>query len=241
MGGILARVLYASILAAVLVVAAWLSFTRFVQGKSLEAPDLTKMTVEEASALAASRGLRLAVDAGRADFSDEIPSHRIRGQAPAPRTEVKTGQTIRVHLSLGPRTIRVPELSGMTERTAALSLTRSGLHEGVVSVAREPGAGVVAQGVAAGATAAPETAVDLLLTRGAPDVAYVMPDLIGRDFEKVRAAFEARGFRIGGVKGQAYEGAAAGTILRQYPQAGYPVTFKDTLSFVVATSEAPPA
>jgi serine/threonine-protein kinase len=239
MGGILARVLYASILAAVLVVAAWLSFTKFVQGKSLEAPDLTKMSVEEASALAASRGLRLSVDAGRAEFSDEISSHRIRSQAPAPHTEVKTGQTIRVHLSLGPKTIRVPELSGMTERTAALALTRSGLHEGAVSVARETGAGVVAQGVAAGATAAPDTAVDLLLTRGAPDVAYVMPDLIGRDFEKVRTAFEARGFRIGGVKGQAYEGAASGTILRQFPQAGYPVTLKDTLSFVVATSEAP--
>ena len=231
--------MYALVLAVVLVAAGWISFSRFVLGKSLEAPDMTKLSVEEASALAATRGLRLTVDQARADFSDDVPPHRVRGQVPAPRTEVKAGQTIRVHLSLGPKTIRVPELSGMTERTAALALTRSGLKEGALSVARETGAGVVAQGVAAGATAAPETPVDLLMTRGAPDVAYVMPDLIGRDFEKVRAAFEARGFRIGGVKAQAYEGATAGTILRQYPQAGYPVTLKDTLSFVVASPEAP--
>ncbi len=241
MGGILGRVMYALILAAVLVAAAWISFSRFVLGKSLEAPDFTKLSVEDASALAASRGLGLAIDAARADFSDEIPPHRISGQVPAPRTEVKAGQTIRVHVSLGPRTIRVPELSGMTERTASLSLTRNGLREGAVSVARVPGSGVAAQGIAPGATAVPDAPVDLLLTRGVPDVAYVMPDLIGRDFERVRAAFEARGFRIGGIKGQAYEGASAGTILRQHPQAGYPVMFKDTLSFVVAMSEAPPA
>ncbi len=66
-----------------------------------------------------------------------------------------------------------------------------------------------------------------------------MPDLIGRDFDRVKAAFEARGFRLGGVKSQLYEGAAAGTILRQFPLPGYPVGYRDTLSFVVAASETP--
>ncbi|HEX5855485.1 MAG TPA: PASTA domain-containing protein, partial [Thermoanaerobaculia bacterium] len=65
----------------------------------------------------------------------------------------------------------------------------------------------------------------------------VMPDLIGRDFERVRTAFEERGFRIGGVKSQAYEGAANGTILRQFPLAGSPVTRRDALSFVIAALE----
>jgi hypothetical protein len=35
------------------------------------------------------------------------------------------------------------------------------------------------------------------VNRGGGDVAYVMPDLIGRDFDRIRTAFEARGFRIG--------------------------------------------
>ncbi len=241
MGGILGRVMYALILAAVLVAAAWISFSRFVLGKSLEAPDLSRLSVEEASALAASRGLRLTVDPARSDFSDDIPQHQIRGQVPPARTSVKAGQTIHVFLSLGPKTIRVPELSGMTARTAALGLAKDGLKEGAVSVSRLPGTGVIAQGVAAGTTVEPDTPVDLLVTRGAPDVAYVMPDLIGRDLDRVRQAFEARGFRVGGVKAQSYDGVAAGTILRQFPLAGYPVTLKDTLSFVVAAPEAPPS
>ena len=241
MGGILGRVIYAVVLAAVLLAVAWISFSRFVLGKSLEAPDLTKLSLEEASALAAERGLHVVADPGRAGFSEDVPPHKVRGQVPVPKTEVKSGQTIKVFLSLGPRTIRVPEVSGMTPRTATLALAKAGLKEGAVSVSRLPGQGVVGQGVAPGTTATPETSVDLLVTRGAADVAYVMPDLIGRDFERVKTAFEARGFRMGGVKSQSYEGAAAGTILRQYPQAGYPVTLKDTLSFVVASAEGPPS
>jgi beta-lactam-binding protein with PASTA domain len=64
-----------------------------------------------------------------------------------------------------------------------------------------------------------------------------MPDLIGRDVERVHVAFEAHGFRVGSVRSQAYEGASAGTILRQFPQAGSPVSHKDVLSFVVASGE----
>jgi beta-lactam-binding protein with PASTA domain len=96
---------------------------------------------------------------------------------------------------------------------------------------------VVAQGIAPGSIAPPDSAVDLLVNRGMADVAWVMPDLIGRDFERVRTAFEERGFHIGGVKSQAYEGAATGTILRQFPLAGSPVTRRDALSFVIAAPE----
>ncbi|MRR11414.1 PASTA domain-containing protein [bacterium] len=75
------------------------------------------------------------------------------------------------------------------------------------------------------------------MNRGPADILYVMPDLIGRDFERVRPAFEARGFRLGGIREQPYEGAAAGTILRQFPLAGAAVGLRDTLSFVIASPE----
>jgi len=236
-------VIYAIILAGVLVTSTWISFSRFVLGKSQKVPDLTNLTVEESTALAAEQGLHVAVDATREGFDDRVPAHRVRAQSPAPETAVKSGQTIRLFLSLGPRTIRVPELAGLSPRTGALALSKVGLKSGSVSAARlDAPQGIVAQGVSAGTIAPPEAAVDVLVNRGAPEVAWVMPDLIGRDFEKVRLAFTARGFRLGGVKTQVYEGAAAGTILRQFPIAGNPVTLRDTLSFVVASPpEAPPS
>lgn len=239
MGGVLGRVIYALLLAIVLVVATWISFSKFVVGKSMRVPDLTGLSSDEAAAVAAERGLFIQMDPARDRFDDKVPAHKVSGQDPAPETAVKSGQKVRVFLSLGPRTIRVPDLAGTSARTASLTLVREGLREGVASAARLPApSGVVAQGILPGTTAAPEATVDLLVNRGMPDVAYVMPDLIGRDFDHVRAAFEARGFRLGGVKSQSYEGAAAGTILRQFPLAGYPVTYRDTLSFVVASAES---
>jgi eukaryotic-like serine/threonine-protein kinase len=236
-------VIYAILLAGVLITSTWISFSRFVLGKSLKVPDLTNLSVEESSALAAEHGLHIVVDTTREGFDDKVPAHRVRGQSPAAETAVKSGQTIRVFLSLGPRTIRVPELTGLSPRTAALALTKVGLKEGTVAATRLAApAGVVAQGHAAGTIAPPDAAVDVLVNRGAPEAAWVMPDVIGRDFERVRLAFAARGFRIGGVKSQPYEGAAAGTILRQFPVAGNPVTLRDTLSFVVAApAEAAPS
>lgn len=241
MSGVLARILYALLLAGILGVAAWISFSRFVLGKAEEVPDLTGRSVDEATALAAERGLRVVVDASQEGFDEGIPAHRIRGQSPAPGMAVKAGQDLRVFLSLGPQIVRTPDLAGLTARTAALALAREGLVEGAVSAARLPGsAGIVAQGVVPGAPTDPGTSVDVLVNRGPADVLYVMPDLIGRDFERVRLAFEARGFRLGGVREQLYEGAAAGTILRQFPLAGAPVGLRDTLSFVVASPEPLP-
>jgi eukaryotic-like serine/threonine-protein kinase len=241
MGGVLARILYAFLLAGILGVAAWISFSRFVLGKAEEVPDLTGKSVDEATALAAERGLRVVVDRSQEAFDGEIPVHRIRNQSPAAGMTVKAGQDLRVFLSLGPEIVRTPDLAGLTPRTAALALARQGLAEGVVSSVRMPGPpGVVAQGVVPGASAEPDAPVDVLVNRGAGDILYVMPDLIGRDFERVRLAFEARGFRLGGVKAQTYEGAAAGTILRQFPLAGAPVGLRDTLSFVVASPEPVP-
>ena len=127
---------------------------------------------------------------------------------PAADTAVKGGQTIRIFLSLGPRAVRMPDLTGLSARAAALAVAKAGLKEAAVASIRLPGPpGVVAQGIAPGSIAPPDSPVDLLVNRGMPDVAWVMPDLIGRDFERVRTAFEARGFRIGGVKSQSYEGA----------------------------------
>ena len=239
MSGVFARVFYAMVLAGVLAAATWMSFSRFVSGRSMRVPDFTNLTPEEAAARAAERGLLVRAEPTQEAFDDRIPAHRVRGQNPTPDSAVKSGQTVRLFLSLGPRTIRVPDLAGMSARTAALSLAKTGLVEGASASARLPGpAGVIGQGVTPGTVAAPDTRVDLLVNRGGLETAYVMPDLIGRDVDRVRAAFEARGFRVGSVKRQAYEGASGGTILRQYPLAGSPVTYRDTLSFVIASSEA---
>ena len=241
MGGVFGRVLYAMVLAGVLATATWISFARFVQGKSLKTPSFVNLTPDEAASRATELGLSVQIDSAQDAFDDAVPAHRVRGQSPGAETAVKSGQTIRLFLSLGPRAVRMPDLTGLPARAATLALSKAGLKEAALASARLPGpTGVVAQGVAPGTIAGPDTPVDVLVNRGASEVAWVMPDLIGRDFERVKTAFEERGFRIGGVRSQAYEGAANGTILRQFPLAGAPVTRRDALSFVIASPEGTP-
>jgi len=240
MGRVVARVIYAFALAGVLATATWISFSRFVAGKSTRVPDLTGLTVVEATARAAELGLSAVVDPRRDDFDEKVPPRHVRAQQPAAEMAVKEGQTVRLFLSLGPKTLRMPDLTGQSARGAAAALVREGLGEPSLAAIRLSGSpGVVAQSLSAGAVVPPGTPMSLLVNRGLPEATWVMPDLIGRDVERVRAAFEARGFRVGGVRSQAYEGAAPGTILRQFPPAGFPVSRKEALSFVVASAEGP--
>jgi serine/threonine-protein kinase len=238
MAGVFLRVLYALVLAFVLAIAAWISFSRFVAGKSTLVPDLRALSVEEATARAIELGLAAEVDPLRDDWDEKVPPGRIRAHEPAAEMAVKEGQTIRLFLSLGPKLLRMPDLAGQSPRAAAAALARQGFTDPVHASVRLPGpTGVVAQSLSPGAVVPPGGREGLLVNRGLPDAAWIMPDLIGRDVERVRRAFEARGFRVGSVRRQAYEGAARGTILRQFPQSGFPVSRKDVLSFVVASGE----
>jgi hypothetical protein len=50
----------------------------------------------------------------------------------------------------------------------------------------------------------------------------------------VQRFFQTRGFRLGSVKYERYEGIRPGVILRQYPLAGHPLRREDTVALVVA-------
>jgi beta-lactam-binding protein with PASTA domain len=76
--------------------------------------------------------------------------------------------------------------------------------------------------------------VDVLTNRGAPEIRYVMPDLVGKDAEKTRATLASRGFRVGSARYEAYEGVAANTILKQFPVAGSPISNREVVSLTIS-------
>ncbi|MCZ6727052.1 MAG: PASTA domain-containing protein, partial [Acidobacteria bacterium] len=80
--------------------------------------------------------------------------------------------------------------------------------------------------------------VDLYLATSSRAGTFLMPDLVYRDYERVRRFFEARDFRLGSVKFEPYESMAPGIVLRQFPLAGHPLRRQDAISLVVVS---PPA
>lgn len=236
----LGLIAYALLLLFVFGLAAYTSFSLFVRSGVTTVPDLKGVSREEAANRLADQGLALRKIDEQGRYDDKVPAGRVVQQSPDPRTLVKRGSGVNLVLSAGPQRVEVPTLSGRSLPAAQASLSGSGLGLGKILGAFAPGKDmgtVLEQDPDPGASVAPATVVDLLLAMAAPSERYVMPDLIYRDYEVVRPFFERRGFRFGSVKYERYEGVAAGSILRQFPLPGHPLSQGDAVSLVVATAD----
>lgn len=236
----LGMVAYSLLLLVVFLAAGYFAFSFFVRSGVMTVPDVTGMNRAEAADLLADLGLTLRRAAGAGRYDDKVPAGRIVRQAPDAHTVVKRGSSVEVVLSLGPRRVKVPSLESKALPAAQVTLSAIGLEVGSILGAfdnRHPPGAVMEQDPDAGEEVPPGTRVNLLLSMAAAGRRYVMPDLVYRHYEPVRQFFAARGFRLGSVKYERYEGVAAGVILRQFPLPGHPLTADDPVSLVVATAD----
>jgi serine/threonine-protein kinase len=234
---------YGLLLLVVFALTAYTSFSLFVRSGVTAVPPVEGLTQADAANRLADQGLRLRGVADRDVYDDKVPAGRVLRQSPEPRTLVKRGSGVSVVLSRGPQRVEVPEVTGRPLPAAQAVLSGSGLGLGRILgafSATQPEGAVLAQDPSPGDTIAPSTPVDLLLAMPVPGDRYVMPDLVYRDYERVRPFFEQQGFHFGNVKYESYEGVAAGVILRQFPLPGHPVSKQDPISLVVATAESLP-
>jgi beta-lactam-binding protein with PASTA domain len=204
-----------------------------LRAREVTVPDLLGRTTGEASAATAELGLTHKVDELRRP-DPKIAAGRVIAQEPSARSVARRQRSIKVWLSAGQRAAIVPELTGETERTAQLRLTQNGLTLSAVSEIRSdayPTDVVVAQQPAARVAG---SSVALLVNRGARDITYVMPDLIGLSGERVAELLRARGFRAAVVASNPYPGVPPGVVLRQNPQAGFQIGPGDPIGLEVS-------
>jgi serine/threonine-protein kinase len=240
---LLFRALYGGLLLAVFGGAVWFGFRRAIVGRSVAVPDLSGKTPEQALAVTRALGLQLEEQTGRARYDERIPAGRVLLQQPEAGSLAKPAQVVRVVLSLGLRELRVPDLTGLAPRAAALKLSRESLELGPASWFRDPAApaGIIAQDPEPESPAGRGEAVHVLMSRGAVDTRIIMPDFVGKDAEAVRARLEKFGFRVGSARFEAYEGVRPNTILKQFPPAGYPLSNREVVSLTVSRSPEVPA
>jgi beta-lactam-binding protein with PASTA domain len=149
-----------------------------IHGREVTMPNLVGKNATEASHLLRSRGLVLRV-ADRV-YSD-LPENVVVRQIPSSGVLMKVSQQAHVVLSLGQRQLTIPRLEGTTLRISRIELLRAGLQIGEVSnitLANEPPDTVVIQNPKPG-TGAATPRVDVLVSEGDRDKAYVMPHLVG--------------------------------------------------------------
>jgi beta-lactam-binding protein with PASTA domain len=149
---------------------------------------------------------------------------------------VRRGWRLRVAQSLGPQRAVVPDLVGESGRAAEMNAQRRGLEVGATVVAHIPGlppGQVVAQSPPPNAVGVATPKINLLVTAGAEEQSYIMPDFVGHPLAEASAAIEEAGLRLGDVT-DVVAPSGHSVILRQSPLPGQRVTPGTVVTFEVA-------
>ena len=230
--------LVGAVLAGVAGFSAYLTVRRSVSGRTVHVPDLTNMTIEDATAALREKGLVLEEAAQRND--EVIEAGKILAQDPPPNADIKMDRKVKVVLSLGNQVSTIPDLMGGAARKAQITLQQQGMTLGdqVYVYTRRAGENVViAQDPLPQSAGLREARVAILVSRGSPPRAWVMPDLSGRSETEVTAFLARTGLRVGPVRRDSSSARPRGTIVGHHPQAGYPVRSGDVIVLTVAGGE----
>jgi serine/threonine-protein kinase len=226
-------VLLLGALAATFIVAFAVSMRLAIRAGQVQIPELTNLSVEEATRALQDLELRPRIEEMRKPDA-KIVAGRVAQQDPPAGEAARPQRTVKIWISAGPSTTAVPALVGQTERTARLRADQDGVTLATISEVHlpdYPADTIVAQQPAPPARA---TQVSLLINRGDQTATFVMPDVIGMDGSKVEAALRGAGLRVTIVGSQAYPGIPAGTVVRQQPASGYQVGPSDAISLEVS-------
>jgi beta-lactam-binding protein with PASTA domain len=203
-----------------------------IHGREVNMPNLVGKNVAEANGLLRTRGLVLRV-ADR--IYSELPINVVVRQSPPPGMLMKVSQQAHVVLSLGQRQLQIPLLEGNSLRASRIELLRASLQVGEVSgitTPDEPADTVMLQTPRPGAGAATPR-VDVLVSAGPRDVAYVMPHLVGLNEVDAQHRLDVAGLRrkVNYVSAPQWP---HGAVIDQTPLSGQRIPGSATIDLTVA-------
>lgn len=195
----------------VALISAFIAMRLAIHGREAVVPPVTGLTVAEAETAAGHEGLYLTVE--NRFYSAELGPGRVLAQDPPAGSRVRRDWPVRIIESLGTQQVNVPDLTGKSEREAAITIRRLGLEPGVV--ARLPIQAdsdmVLAQTPTANSAGADSPRVSLLVgdPEAAQQPAYVMPSLIGLSYAAASVRAAAAGLRLIGAADATSESSTA--------------------------------
>jgi eukaryotic-like serine/threonine-protein kinase len=183
----------------VALVSAFITMRLAIHGREVRVPNLTGLTLSDASKQTGSLGLVLNLE--NRFYSPNTSPGTILAQSPAPGATVRRQWVVRVTESLGAQQVAIPSVLGQSERTASINIRRLGLELGAVAHVAAPGEPgiVIAQTPGPNAAGVDRPRVSLLLSEpeGAESPqAFVMPSLAGLTIASAAARASAVGLHI---------------------------------------------
>jgi eukaryotic-like serine/threonine-protein kinase len=203
-------------------------------GSQVAVPDVTGLTVAQATRELKSAGLTLGQQTPKA--SETVPEGSIIDQNPEVGIQVDEGRSVSVTVSTGVDETAVPSLVGLSLDEAQRALREADLDLGDTRPvpSDESRNTVVKVTPKEGETVPTGTRVDLRYASGNNTV----PDVVGKDEGTARNILEQAGFTVPDAQEQQSADQPAGTVLSQSPGADETSRLGSTVTLVVAT--APP-
>ncbi len=201
-------------------------------GQFTQVPSLLGQTQQEAEQRIARAGLDL--KGVERVFSDSVERGSVVRSVPASGNRIRGNGSVKLVVSRGPEIVRVPDVVGSSLADARRSLKKVGLVPGMVTkefsedVARGE---VVRTEPRAGTDRNPDTAVALVVSKGAP---IDVPDVTGLSVEAATAELEAEGLRAEVLPGRVHSTEAKGDIAEQSPGEGTEAAEGDTVELTVS-------
>ena len=227
--------IYTTIFLLALVCSLYLTSKWIIQSEEeVLVPNLVGHDTVYALDLLTSLGLNIKV--GGFMWSETVPKNFIALQEPAFGTWLKRDRDVKVTISRGSRSVKVPKLEGMRLREAKLVLSQNGLHLG--GICRVPSSRyaqdtIIAQRPAPLKEIVRGDSVDFLISEGPEAVAVAMPELRQRSVGQALGILEELGLLVSIVKEIHQPGLPLQTIVGQRPLPGYRVDADSSLILTV--------
>ena len=172
----------------------------FDSADDIAVPDIVGQSVLEAQKTLLDNDLTIEVEDNI--YTDTMERGLIISQSPSAGTKVKAGRNVTVIVSLGPSLIEVPDLSGMTEREAKVTLESYGLTIGKTSTGYSDEYKkdeIIFQSPKAATKVEEGTTVDLIISLGSQPEAITAPNVVGVDLTQARQIILANGLLEGEI------------------------------------------
>ncbi len=200
-------------------------------------PDVVGLT--QAAATTAIEGANLTVGTVTQVCSDTVPAGNVISQNPVGGASVAPGSTVDFVVSTGP-CVTVPNVVGLTQAVATTAIGGANLTVGTVTrVCSDtvPAGNVISQNPVRGASVAPGSTVDFVVSTGPCPV--TVPDVVGLAQAAAEAAITAANLYVGTVTQVCSDTVPAGSVISQNPPAGVIMSSGGTVALEISSGPCP--
>ncbi len=219
----------------ILVISIFLTMSILIKGDEIKAPDLIGKSIKDASRIAQNNGFFLKKIAG--NYSKNYKPLTVIEQIPEPGVYIKRSSNLKIFITSELIEVIVPDLAGYTREESKKLIKESELKKRYVSYVhsdRVPQDFIISQSLKPGSHVAINSNMDILVSKGKRNSEFIMPDIIGKNAERILSYFEVIGLKIEKITKVAYPGLRPNIIIWQNPAQGFKISSKNRISIQVS-------